>query len=122
MKSVAIALLLMNAAEARMFRDMFLQMEPVDDEFVNLEVNLGALEGAYLAQKVKKQEKLWDTANLGDVQMYAQGNNDALDEQHVNIVFDKDEDLSKQKSKPVEPIGIKLSQTKSNKKHHKKHH
>jgi hypothetical protein len=52
MKSVAIALLLMNAAEARMFRDMLLQIEPVDDELVNL----GALEGAYLAQKVKKQE------------------------------------------------------------------
>ena len=42
----------MNAAEARMFRDMLLQFDPVDDSFVNL----GALEGAYLAQKIKKQE------------------------------------------------------------------
>jgi hypothetical protein len=44
-----------------------------------------------------------------------------MDEQHVNIVFDKDvSDLSQQQSKPVEPIGIKLSQ--SNESHLKKHH
>jgi len=42
-------------------------MEPIDEEFVNL----GALEGAYLAQKVKKQEKLWDAANLGDTKSYS---------------------------------------------------
>ena len=92
-------------------------MEPIDEEFVNL----GALEGAYLAQKVKKQEKLWDAANLGDTKSYAQGLTDSMDEQHVNIVFDKDvSDLSQQQSKSVEPIGIKLSQ--SNESHLKKHH
>lgn len=85
----AIALLLMSTAEARRFSDFF-----VDDialqTSTDLEMGLGSLEGAYLAQKSKKKDKeyVWDKTNLvTDNESYSQGLAASMDEQHVDIEF-----------------------------------
>jgi hypothetical protein len=51
-------------------------------------LGLGSLEGAYLAQKMKKKESIWDESVM-DSSQYGQGLASSIDEVKVDIEFAK---------------------------------
>lgn len=87
MKSIAV-LLLLGQIDARRYLDNDMVQLDIGQ---GMEIGLGSLEGAYLAQKQLMKEKAfkWDDSVLGvvDQNAYVSSQKDALEEQQVNIEF-----------------------------------
>jgi len=85
MKSFAVLCLLGNISARQIIDNQMLELESQS------QLHLGALEGAYLAQKqlMKQRAFKWDEGVLGvmDATSYVKGEKDALEEQQVNIEF-----------------------------------